>query len=150
MNDARPLKRQRGLNVEKFSSELLVYDTDAHQAHSLNATAASVWHECDGRSSAADIAERLTARGVPGFTEELVLETFDELARVHLLEGETERVADPSRRSALVKLGWAAGIPLVTSIAVPKPAFAQTVGPNASTRSQKKTTDRGGSSGSVR
>ena len=135
MNDARPLKRER-VNTENFSNELLVYDVDRHRAHSLNATAARIWRECDGQSTAADIAGRLASEGM---TEDVVLEAFAELDRAHLFETAlVERVSDPSRRSAIMKLGWAAGIPLVTSIAVPNPAFAQTIGPNESTLSKRK------------
>lgn len=148
MKDARPLKRHRGVNTETFADELLIYDVDRHRAHSLNATAARVWRECDGKSTAADIARRLAEQQVERMTEDVVLEAFDELDRAHLFEySGGDRVADPSRRGALLKLGWAAAIPLVTSIAVPNPAFAQTSGPNFSTLSKRKSTGRGGSSG---
>ena len=125
-----PKKREHDLKVEEFQGEALVYDLTSHRAHCLNDLAANVWRLCDGLASVADIAEQVgRARGVEP-DEDLVWRALSELDGASLLEtplADAEQ-AGFSRRHAVAKLGWAVGIPLVLSIAVPEPAFAQSGG----------------------
>jgi hypothetical protein len=117
------------LKVEEFQGEVLVYDLDSHRAHCLNGVAAEVWRLCDGTRTVSAIAARLAMQQDADPDEALVWQALSELETAELIDGPMPLPADPSRRSALAKIGWAAGIPLVLSIAVPSPAFAQTIGP---------------------
>jgi hypothetical protein len=121
-----PKRRRQGIRVEEFQNEVLVYDLDRHDAHCLNSVAVGVWHLADGTRSVDDIAAQLTAAGTEA-DETVVWRALEELEKASLLE--TALPADPatmSRRQLVGKLRWAAAIPFVLSITVPKPAFAQT------------------------
>jgi hypothetical protein len=59
----RPLARTDNLVINELTDEVLVYDLQRDKAHCLNHTAASVWKQCDGRSTAAEIARRLSEPG---------------------------------------------------------------------------------------
>lgn len=65
-----PLARREAIITKEVDGELLVYDITRDKAHCLNETAAAVWQLCDGRTSVAAIAERLTDDGRPGTAEE--------------------------------------------------------------------------------
>jgi Coenzyme PQQ synthesis protein D (PqqD) len=65
MNDG-PLARRDGLVVKTVGDEVLVYDLERARAHSLDALAAALWHQCDGRSPVAALAAAVRAEtGVP-------------------------------------------------------------------------------------
>jgi hypothetical protein len=125
----QPKQRLQGLKIEEFQGEVLVYDLDTHRAHCLNGVAAEVWRLSDGVRTVADIAARLALQQDSEPDESLVWQALTELEAAALLDTRLPLPTDPSRRSALAKIGWAAGIPLVLSIAVPSPAYAQTAGP---------------------
>lgn len=127
MNTFHPLRRDEGIRIEEFQGEVLVYDLDAHTAHCLNGIAVSVWQYADGTRSVLEIAERIAADQGTEADEELVLRALDELDRASLLA--TPLASAPvelTRRHLVTKLGWAAAIPLVLSVTVPTPAYAQT------------------------
>jgi hypothetical protein len=130
-----PRRRVTGLRVESFQGELLVYDLESHDAHCLNGVAAAVWQLCDGESTVAAIADRLREQHGGSSDETVVWQALRELDRAALLDTPFDRLApeDPSRREALGRLGWAAAIPLVLSISVEGPAFAQSPGPTGPT-----------------
>src|SRR5437016_4477048 len=93
-----PRARTEGLVVEELTDEVLVYDLQRHKAHCLNLTAAAIWKQCDGRSTAAQIADRLNRqemrqdseiRGQSSHVrahEAIVWLALDQLSRDHLLE----------------------------------------------------------------
>jgi hypothetical protein len=121
-----PRSRREGLIVERIDDEVLVYDSETAQAHSLNAVAAAVWEACDGvRSSEA------VARSV-GVTDDEVWRALTQLDERGLLDGELpRRMSGPeySRRQAVRRMGLigasaAFAAPLVTSIVVPTAAQA--------------------------
>jgi hypothetical protein len=127
VNTFHPSRRQGGIRVEEFQGEVLVYDLDGHTAHCLNGIAVSVWQYADGTRSAAEIAERIAADQGTEADEALVWRALEELDRASLLA--TPLASAPvelTRRHLMTKLGWAAAIPLVLTVAVPTPAFAQT------------------------
>ena len=127
MNTFHPKRRQDGIRIEEFQGEVLVYDLERHTAHCLNGIAVGVWQYADGTRSAVEIAERIAADQATEADEALVWRALDELDRASLLESPlTAAPVDVTRRHMVGKLGWAAAIPLVLSIAVPTPAFAQT------------------------
>jgi len=122
-----PKARQNDLVVQELFDELVVYDLQRNQVHSLNPTAALVWQQCDGHTSPAQLAGRLQPHLKPAQAEELVWLALDRLQQAHLLEHKL--VARPgglkiSRRRALRALGISALLlPVVASI--PAPAAAQ-------------------------
>ena len=132
MAELKPQKREADVRIEEFLGELLVYDLRAHRAHSLNATAAAIWRACDGTATVEEIAARATAATRTPLDESLVLHALNDLAGASLLDTPIDvEVPDASRRRALTQLAWAAAIPLVLSIAMPTPSYAQTGPPGA-------------------
>jgi hypothetical protein len=126
------MQRQHGLRVEHFQGELLVYDLERHEAHCLNGAAASIWQLCDGATSVAEMAQAIARERNLEADEDLVWRALIQLEEAFLLEAPLERIApaDRERRRALKKLAWAAAVPLVLSIAIPTPTFAQTGPPD--------------------
>jgi hypothetical protein len=111
-----------------LDDEVVVYDPQRKQAHSLNRTAVAVWNHCDG-STSIDELRRLASEEVghqldmPG-----VWLALRKLERAHLL---TERINDTSpmtRREMLGKAGRfgaaAMATPLIASALVPVAAAA--------------------------
>ena len=127
-----PRARTDGLVVHELSDEVLVYDRDRDKAHCLNQTAALVWKYCDGKTTVAEIAQRLGRDLKAGRVDEKVVwYALDQLGKDNLLD---EIVTAPailsgmSRREMVRVLGVAAvvAVPLVTSIIAPTPAQAAT------------------------
>jgi hypothetical protein len=128
MNDG-PLARRDGLVVKTVGDEVLVYDLERARAHSLDALAAAIWRQCDGRRPVAALAAAVRAEtGVP-VTVAAVEYGLAALGRARLLRGERP-VLGPSRRQVLAKIGTAAAIPLVLSITAPTAAQAQSQPPS--------------------
>lgn len=126
MKAFHPKRRERGVKVEQFEGEVLVYDLDRHSAHCLNGIAVSVWEHADGSVSIEEIATRIAAAGQTEPDEALVWRALEELDSANLLDTPLANAeVDASRRRMMTHLGWAAAIPLVLSISVPTPAFAQ-------------------------
>lgn len=126
-----PRMREHGLIIDDLPDEVLVYDLDRHEAHCLNRSAALVWRCCDGGSSPAKIARRLTVELDAPFSEDLVLLALNQLEKFHLLEQDTAmpvQFAALSRRQMVRRLGLAAAVavPLVTSIVAPTAVQAAT------------------------
>lgn len=126
-----PRKRNQHLVIDELADEVLVYDLERHRAHCLNHTAALIWQHCDGQSTAAQIAQRLTRELQTPFTEDLVWLALDQLEKLHLLEQSKSLPPQSlrlSRRRMIRSLGLAAAVtlPVVTSIMSPTPAQAST------------------------
>ena len=132
MNASYPRARRQGLRTEMLADELLVYDLARKKAHCLNATAACVYESADGTRSVEDLARELAERcGTPA-DENLVWFCLDELARQELLEKGPAAMPRPvpTRRDLLNRLGIAAAVlPVVLSVALPRPASAQVSSP---------------------
>jgi hypothetical protein len=112
----------------------MVYDSARHQAHSLNLAAALIWQRCDGKTSVPELARLLHTELSLPVDEELVWLALSRLERAQLLEGRLARppeAAVTSRRTVLRKLGLSGGLalllPVVTSLAAPKPVLAQSI-----------------------
>lgn len=128
MSDFRPRRRERAIKVEEFEGELLVYDLESHKAHCLNGIAVSIWRLCDGRRSVPEIAAQIARDQEAEPNQDLIWHALAEFETAGLMvAGPRGLPIDPSRRQALGRLGWVAGIPLVLSITVPTPGFAQSV-----------------------
>jgi hypothetical protein len=129
-----PKRREAGLRIETFQGELLAYDLDRNDAHCLSGPAVTVWEMADGTATVEDIAARLAQTVGGPLDVDLVWRTLAELDAAHLLDRPlADAGVDSSRRQALLKVAWAAAVPLVLSIAVPEPSFAQSVGPTGPT-----------------
>jgi hypothetical protein len=130
-----PQMRKHGLVVDDLPDEVLVYDLNNHQAHCLNHSAALVWRCCDGKSSTAEIARRLTAELDAPFSEDLVLLALSQLENQQLMVRAAAlpvQVAVLSRRQMVRRLGLATAVavPLVTSIVAPTAVQASTCTPS--------------------
>jgi hypothetical protein len=118
-----PRRREQGLTVETLGDELLVFDQDSNRAHSLNATAASVWQACDGTRTPDQLAEWCE------LDPQTVSLALDTLADTNLLAGydnSGERVSRRTviRRMALTGAGVGVALPVVRSIVAPSAAMA--------------------------
>lgn len=117
--------RVRGdLLVSEVGSELVVYDTATHQAHSLSETAAQVWRLTDGTRTLEDIVVAATQLHLD---EASVFRALDEFAKLGLLQKD-ESLAGISRRAMLGKVAAGAALPLVISVLAPTPADASSAG----------------------
>jgi hypothetical protein len=133
MTPSLPLARNDGLLVEEVEDELLVYDQDHDSAHRLNRTAAIVWRHCDGKHDIPDLVAVLsTELGADLADEDLVRIALDNLAERGLVDGAPQRPAEEtrvSRRRFIRRVGTvgvaALALPVVTSLAAPSPAAAQ-------------------------
>jgi hypothetical protein len=129
---SRPKARSTGIRIEDVDDELLVYDLERNRAHSLNVGAAAVFRLCDGRRSIEEI--NVAASEALGVAPDLsmVEQAVRQFERAGLLEVEEEAT---DRRALLRRLGWAAVVPFVASIAIPSAAYAQSQGPPGPTGS---------------
>ena len=117
----RPCARREGLISEHVENDLLVYDTQHKTAHSLTASAVSVWERCDGHHTIAQIARELELDRA--IVEQAVAELED---CALLVEPAPEGVV---RRAALKRIAQAGGAaivatPLISSLAIPPAAAA--------------------------
>ena len=144
MNDG-PLARRDGLVVKTVGDEVLVYDLERARAHSLDALAAAIWRQCDGRRPVAALAAAVRAETGAPVTAAAVEYGLAALGRARLLAGERPGLG-PTRRQVLAKIGTAAAIPLVLSITAPTAAQAQS-GPPLVCPGQFCTNDAGCSAG---
>lgn len=124
----KPLARTDELVVEEFGDEFLIYDSRHHRAHSLGATAASVWRASDGATDVETLSERLD------LSEVEIRHALDELEALDLMfvavdvvqSGESKKSGITRRQMTMrsVKAGAAVvTAPLVYSINV-NPALA--------------------------
>ena len=136
-DSAHPRARQDGLVTRELPDELLVYDTETHEAHCLNETAAFVWRHCDGKTSVAEIARRLSAKIETEIDDDFVWLALEDLWKRQLLVGEPAppREGKMSRSKMLRRTGMVAAavsLPVVTSIVAPTAAQAATCVPTGS------------------
>src|SRR4051812_9076998 len=88
-----PRARAEGLLVREMpDGELMIYDTERHQGHSLNRMAALVWRHCAGQTSVEEMAAALRQQDLPA-SEDVVWLALDRLERAHLLQ---ERLVHPA------------------------------------------------------
>jgi hypothetical protein len=120
-----PPARKADLVIQEVEGETLVYDLKSHKAHCLNPTAALVWKLCDGRRTAAQIAQKLEEQLHATVTSEVVWLAVGQLERLKLLKEPVKGVPDSariSRRELGRRMGMATALlalPLITSINAP-------------------------------
>jgi hypothetical protein len=119
--------RSKTTYTETLDNEVCVYEWIRHEVHALNATAAGVWQLCDGKTSVAEMAERLGVAQLP-HAEELVEFALEEFQRKHLLDADHVllRAGPAISRRVLLRRGLTAALlPVVTSVVAPTPLEAQ-------------------------
>ncbi len=130
LNALLPLARTNALVIQELPDETLVYDEERHKAHCLNRTAALVWKQCDGRTTVAQMGDRLGEGVQIPAGNELVMIALRQLEKAKLLATPVAHlpaeVTALSRRQVMKTIGLVAAValPLVTSILAPTPAQA--------------------------
>lgn len=131
MNTFHP-RRITTVHVEQVGEELCIYDWNRNHVHSLNVTAASVWGQCDGHTTPAEMADALRAALKTPDAEMLVALALRQLEAARLLESGTTSSVERrpvSRRDLLKQFGkTAALVPTIISITAPRPVDAQSAG----------------------
>ena len=117
-----PRSRTENLVIRQLDDETLVYDTERDEAHCLNQTAALVWAQCDGKTTAAQAAHSLKAKLDASVDTDLVWLAVKQLERFHLVES-NGKSPSVSRRALVLKYAPAAlALPVIMSISAPTPA----------------------------
>jgi hypothetical protein len=82
-----PPARRAGLLAREVDGEVVILDRETGDVHRLNATASFIWNQCDGKTTAAEIAARLAAtfEGAPQSPLGVVVEAIADLERRGLL-----------------------------------------------------------------
>ena len=130
-----PQAQNERLVVQQMGDETVIYDEQRNHIHRLNQTAAIVWRHCDGRRTAADLAQVAQDELGSPITEEMVWLALDRLEKGHLLQ---EKLVRPgaqgqvTRRQMLRKAALVGGaallLPVVQSMVAPTPAMAMSLG----------------------
>ena len=136
---ALPKARKNQIITKEIAEEVLVYDLDRDEAHCLNPTAARVWSHCDGVTTIAEMARRLTDELQAPVASEVVWLALEQLRKARLLEeplwqetfARSAQAEQMSRRALVRRLGLAAAVtlPLVTSIVAPSAVAAASCRP---------------------
>jgi hypothetical protein len=141
-----PKARTDDLVTRQIPGELLIYDLKRHKAFCLNETAASIWKNCNGKKTIADLTAALQRGRQTRIDDRVVWLGLEQLERSHLLQASPA----PARRSPLSRrhlirygLATAVALPLVTMVAAPTAQAAATGVTNAQCRSEKPS-DPGG------
>src|ERR1700694_2420421 len=125
-----PRSRTDNLVIRELDDETLVYDTERDEAHCLNQTAALVWAQCDGKTTAAQAAHSLEGKLDASVDTDLVWLAVKQLERFHLGES-SAKAPSVSRRALVLKYAPAAlALPVIMSISAPTPAQGSSCLPN--------------------
>ena len=118
-----PRSRTDNLVIRELDDETLVYDTERDEAHCLNQTAALVWEQCDGKTTAAQAARSLQSKLDAPVDTDLVWLAVKQLQRFHLVES-NGKSPSVSRRDLVLKYAPAAlALPVIMSITAPTAAI---------------------------
>ena len=123
-----PKARKADLVTRQISGELLVYDLKRHKAFCLNDTAASIWKNCNGKRTVADLVAEFEKDHREPVDDKVIWLALDQLEKSNLLRA---NLARPTRfsgisRRSLLRAGiiTAVTLPLVTMITAPVAAQA--------------------------
>ena len=127
--DRLPLSRTDNLVIRELDDETLVYDMERDEAHCLNRTAALVWQQCNGKTTATQAARTLQSQLDVKIDPDLVWLAVKQLTRFHLVEA-APRTPSVSRRDLVLRYAPAALVllPVIVSITSPVPAQAASCG----------------------
>jgi hypothetical protein len=127
-----PRARHEDLLTTRLEDDVVVYDPERKQAHSLNRVAVAVWQNSDGTKTVGELRRLVSNEtGVP-IDEAAVLLALRKLEAAHLLQQNLEISGAMTRREALRKAGryGAAALvatPIIASALVPVAAAAASV-----------------------
>lgn len=124
----KPLARRSGLILRSVGDELVVYDTERHEAHCLDPAAAAVFRACNGRRNLRELTALLGQELPHAADASWVRLALGQLERARLLETPL-RGPVPARRDVLRRLGQAALLPAVVSVLSPTAATAASCRP---------------------
>ena len=119
-----PKSRLTELVVQELKGELLIYNLTGNKAFCLNAASASTWQLCDGQTSIAEIAQKLSKKFETQINEDFVRLALDQLQRNDLIEADDRlKIELPavSRREMIkrVGIGALALLPVIAIVTVP-------------------------------
>ncbi len=124
----RALARFEHLVVTETADEVLLYDTEKHHIHHLNATTAAVWRHCDGTRSFGDLA-RLAGRELGAEVDEatvrLALTRLDGAGLLRDSLPADLRMSRMSRRGFIQRAGVAAAVAVPAIVSTTATASAQ-------------------------
>ena len=147
----RPKARTTDLVTRQIPGELLVYDLKRHKAFCLNKTATTIWKNCNGKRTVADLAAELGKDHDYPVDDKVIWMALDQLEKSNLLQANVAGPAGfaPISRRRVLRAGIATAIalPIVTMIAAPT---AQAAGTpiTSSTCQGRHNSDPGGCGGS--
>ena len=123
-----PKARTDNLVIRDLDDETLVYDIERDEAHCLNQTAALVWKECNGKTTATQAARALKKELDVPVDADVIWLAVKQLQRFHLVETSGKSPA-VSRRDLVLKYAPAAlALPVILSITAPTPAGISSCG----------------------
>jgi hypothetical protein len=123
-----PRARTNNLVIRELDDETLVYDMERDEAHCLNQTAALVWQQCDGRTTATQAARALQKELETTVDADLVWLAVKQLQRFHLVDV-SSKSPSVSRRDLVLKYApLAMVLPVIMSISTPTSVQAATCG----------------------
>jgi hypothetical protein len=126
-----PRSRRDDLLTTKLDDEVVVYDPDSKQAHSLNRLAVAVWNHADGSKSIDELQQSVSDEIGTPIDQTAVINAIRKLERAHLLLDKVGAVGPMTRREMLTKSGKFGAIamatPLIASAFVPVAAAAASV-----------------------
>ena len=123
-----PQSRTENLVIRELDDETLVYDMDRDEAHCLNRTAALVWNQCDGKTTATQAARAVRRELEVPVDADIVWLAVNQLQRFHLVERPAP-TPSVSRRDLVLKYAPVAlALPVIMSISAPTPAQGASCG----------------------
>src|SRR5260370_34264930 len=96
--DLLPCSRTDNLVIRELDDETLVYDIERDEAHCLNQTAALVWKQCDGKTTAPEAVQSLRSTLGRSLDTDIVWLAVKQIRSFHLVDG-TEKTPSGSRRA---------------------------------------------------
>src|SRR4051812_573157 len=125
-----PQARRENLVIRELDDETLVYDTERDAAHCLNQTAAIVWQQCDGKTTAVQATRAIQKQLGMAVDSDFVWLAVKQLKKFHLVE-DAQKSPTVLRRDLVLKYApLALALPVIMSINAPTPAQAASCGPN--------------------
>ena len=123
-----PIARYENLVVTEAAGEVLLYETDKHHIHHLNATTAAVWRLCDGIHTVEDLS-RLAGEAlgsvVDDTTVRLALTKLDDAGLLAEPLAVEMRVSRMSRRAFMQRAGVAGAIAVPAIVSTTAAVSAQ-------------------------
>jgi hypothetical protein len=123
-----PAARYDKLVVTETADEVLLYDTEKHHIHHLNATTAAVWRLCDGKHTVVDLAReagQALGAAVDEATVRLALTKLDDAGLLQASLVDELRMSRMSRRTFMQRAGVASAIAVPAIVSTTAAVSAQ-------------------------